>query len=63
MSYSQFDYTLANDLARESARAQRRFEREVKRQEEEIRRAIASEAPVTFCKLFKIIPIQLEARK
>jgi hypothetical protein len=59
MSYSQFDYTLANNLALEAARAQRRFEREVKRQEEEIRRAIAAEAPVPFCKLFKIAPVPL----
>ena len=59
MGYSQFDYTLANDLNRQSALAQRRFEREVKRQEEEIRRATASEAPVPFCKLFKIAPVCL----
>jgi hypothetical protein len=63
MSYSQFDYTLANDLARETARAQRRFEREVKRQEEEIRRAIAPEAPIPFIVRFKIAPVRLESRK
>ena len=63
MSYKQFDYTLANDLARETARAQRRFDREVKRQEEEIRRAIAPEAPIPFIVLFKIAPVRLESRK
>ena len=63
MSYKQFDYTLANDLARETARAQRRYERELKRQQDEIRRAVAPEAPVTFTELFGISPIRLEARK
>lgn len=63
MSYKQFDYTLANDLARETARAQRRFDLELKRQQEEIRRAVSLEEPITFTKLFKISPVRLEAQK
>lgn len=60
MSYSQFDYTLANDLARESARAQRRYERELKRQQDEIRKATFPEPPTSFTKLFGIVPVQLK---
>lgn len=55
MAYHHFDYTLTSEFAR----TQRRFLRELKRQEEEARRAAAPEAPVPFCKLFKIAPVPL----
>ena len=59
MGCSRFDYTLASDLARESARAQRRFERELKRQQDEIRRATFPEPPTSMTKLFGIAPVRL----